>query len=61
MGVDEAEPPAAGLLTRAQAEARLQRILSGQDESVPLKPPPGSQATFGMAAGGVDAIRRARP
>jgi len=42
--------PPEGHLTRAQAEARLQRILSGQDESVPLKPPPGSQATFGMAA-----------
>ena len=28
--------PPAGYLTRAQAEARLQKILIGQDESVPL-------------------------
>jgi hypothetical protein len=42
--------PPAGYLTRAQAEARLQAILSGRDESVPIKPKPGSEATFGMAA-----------
>jgi integrase len=42
--------PPAGYLTRAQAEARLQAILSGQDESVPIKPKRGSEATFGMAA-----------
>ena len=37
-------------LTRAQAEARLQAILSGKDESVQIKPQPGSEVTFGMAA-----------
>jgi integrase len=42
--------PPAGYLTRAQAEARLQAILSGHDESVSIRPKPGSEATFGMAA-----------
>jgi integrase len=42
--------PPAGYLTRAQAEARLEAILSGKDESVPIKPKAGSEATFGMAA-----------
>jgi excisionase family DNA binding protein len=42
--------PPAGYLTRAQAEARLQAILSGQDESVPVAPKPGAEVTFGVAA-----------
>ena len=42
--------PAAGYLTRAQAEARLQAILSGQDERVPVAPRPGAEVTFGGAA-----------
>ena len=42
--------PPAGYLTRAQAEARLQEILAGKDESIPIAARPGSEATFGMAA-----------
>jgi integrase len=42
--------PPAGYLTRAQAEARLQGILAGKDENVPIKPKPGSEVTFGVAA-----------
>src|SRR4051812_22158449 len=42
--------PPAGHLTRTQAEARLQAILSGQDDSVPIKPKAGSEVTFEMAA-----------
>ncbi len=40
----------AGFLTRTQAEARLQTILAGKDETFPIRPKPGSEVTFGMAA-----------
>jgi integrase len=42
--------PPNGYLTRAQAEARLQAILTGQDQSVPVAPKPGGEVTFGAAA-----------
>src|SRR5262245_40384875 len=42
--------PPTGYLTRAQAEARLQEILAGKDEAIPVEPEAGSEATFGMAA-----------
>jgi len=42
--------PPDGYLTRAQAEARLQAILAGKDESITVKAKPGSEVTFGMAA-----------
>jgi integrase len=38
--------PAAGYLTRAQAEARLQAMLDGKDESVPVEAPPEVMPTF---------------
>ncbi|MGH2603027.1 MAG: tyrosine-type recombinase/integrase [Dehalococcoidia bacterium] len=42
--------PPDGYLTKAQAEARLQAILSGQDEDVPVAPKRGGEVTFGAAA-----------
>jgi integrase len=42
--------PPVGYLTRAQAEGRLQEILAGNDEAIPVEPKAGSEATFGMAA-----------
>ena len=39
--------PPAGYLTRAQAEARLDAMLNGQDESVPVELPVGFGVTFG--------------
>ena len=42
--------PPAGFLTRAQAEARLQEMLAGHDESVQIAPRPGAEVTFGAAA-----------
>jgi integrase len=42
--------PPVGYLTRAQAEGRLQEILAGKDEAIPVEPKAGSEATFGMAA-----------
>jgi integrase len=41
--------PPAGFLTRAQAEARLQAMLEGKDESVPIQMPAGMAATFAVA------------
>jgi hypothetical protein len=38
-----------GYLTRAQAEGRLQAMLDGKDESVPVEAPPEPVPTFGMA------------
>ncbi len=39
--------PPAGHLTRAQAEARLEAMLNGQDEAVPVEIPAGLGVTFG--------------
>jgi len=39
--------PPKGHLTRAQAEARLQAMLDGKDESVPVDAPPEELPTFG--------------
>ncbi len=39
--------PAAGFITRSQAEAKLSAILSGADESVPIR---GTGVTFGQIA-----------
>jgi integrase len=39
--------PPAGYLTRSQAESRLEAMLNGQDESVPVELPPGHGVTFG--------------
>jgi len=39
--------PPAGFLTPAQAEARLEAILSGADENIPVR---GTGVTFGVAA-----------
>jgi Phage integrase, N-terminal SAM-like domain len=41
--------PPAGYLTRAQAEARLQTMLEGGDEAVPVDPPLDAMPTFGAA------------
>lgn len=39
----------AGYLTRPQAEARLQAMLNGEDESVPVEAPPEEVPTFAAA------------
>lgn len=41
--------PPAGYLTRPQAEARLQAMLNGEDESVPVEAPPEEVPTFAAA------------
>jgi integrase len=41
--------PPEGYLTRAQAEAKLQAILRGEDQSVAVRPVPGEDVTFGAA------------
>jgi integrase len=41
--------PPKGFLTRPQAEARLQEILNGNDESVPVAAPPEPVPTFAAA------------
>lgn len=41
--------PPDGYLTRGQAEAKLQAILSGNDPDVLIEPAPGSGVTFGAA------------
>ena len=41
--------PPAGHLTQAQAEARLQAMLNGEDESVAVELPPGASLTFAAA------------
>ena len=41
--------PPVGYLTYAQAEARLQAMLDGEDESVSIEPPSGSAPTFAAA------------
>jgi integrase len=41
--------PPAGHLTQAQAEARLQAMLNGEDESVAVELPPGASPTFAAA------------
>jgi integrase len=46
---DKRSQPPEGYLTRAQAEARLQGILEGRDEDIPVHPVPGSGVTFARA------------